>query len=269
MRKFEVPYNFDIRLLDKLKESGFQENISCIYLPCFYLDGNNSRKNLMLEEKYPQTWDKYKEHLLKILEIANPAVLFQEGATFKIIEKYYNLGVRLFYLTDDKLAKKIKNQYEDVKLVLSITRCITDDELQNSDLSMYDKIVLPFRYCRSIYLFEKLPKDKKYILLVNSHCLYNCNRCKAHWLLAADNLEEFLQKEQKLTNGYCCNVDSNERAYIPPRDLKYFDEYISEYKLVDRLECTEIIIEYFINYNTDVYKPSKDKSWYELKIEEV
>lgn len=109
MRKFEVPYNFDIRLLDKLKESGFQENISCIYLPCFYLDGNNSRKNLMLEEKYPQTWDEYKEHLLKILEIANPAVLFQEGATFKIIEKYYNLGVRLFYLTDDKLAKKLKN----------------------------------------------------------------------------------------------------------------------------------------------------------------
>ena len=111
------------------------------------------------------------------------------------------MGVRLFYLTNDELAKKIKNKYKDVKLILSITRCITDDDLQNSDLSMYDKIVLPFRYCRSIKLFEKLPKDKKYILLVNSHCLYNCNRCKAHWYLTANNLEEFLQKEQRFRQG--------------------------------------------------------------------
>jgi len=72
-----------------------------------------------------------------------------------------------------------------------------------------------------------------------------------------------------LTKGYCCNINSEERAYIPPRDLKYFDEYVSDYKLVDRLECTEIIMEYFINYNTDIYKPSKDISWYKLKIEEV
>lgn len=76
MRKFEVPYNFDMRLLNELNKSGFKENISCIYLPCFYLDGNNSRKNLIFEEKYPKTWEGYKEHLLKIFEVANPAVLF-------------------------------------------------------------------------------------------------------------------------------------------------------------------------------------------------
>ena len=35
MRKFEVPYNFDMELIDKLKETDFQKNISCVYLPCF------------------------------------------------------------------------------------------------------------------------------------------------------------------------------------------------------------------------------------------
>lgn len=266
MRKFEVPYNFDMELIDKLKETDFRKNISCVYLPCFYLDGDNSRKNLVLEEKYPKTWEEYKKHLLKIKELSCPMILFQEGTSFNVIKKYYNLGVRKFCLTDDKLAKEIKNNYKDVETILSITRCIKDDELQNSDLSMYDKIVLPFRYCRAIQLLKELPKNKKYILLVNSHCLYNCNRCKAHWHLNANNLDEYLKKEQDLTNGYCCNVYSEERAYIPPYDLKYFDEYISEYKLVDRLEDTEVIMEYFINYNTNINKVGKDESWYELEI---
>ena len=44
----------------------------------------------------------------------------------------------------------ISNYANDVEVILSITRCIKDSELQNSDLSMYDKIVLPFRYCRAI-----------------------------------------------------------------------------------------------------------------------
>lgn len=265
MRKFEVPYNFDLELINELKKSDFRENISCVYLPCFYLDGGNSRKNLIFEEKYPQNWEEYKKHLLKIKEVSQPAVLFQEKTTFDNIKKYYNLGVRLFYLTDDNLAKEMKASYKDVVTILSITRCLTDNELQNNDLSMYDKIVLPFRYCRAIYLFEDLPKDKKYILMVNSHCLYNCNRCKTHWHLNANNLDEYLKKERDLTDGYCCNVYSEERAYIPPCDLKYFDKYISDYKLVDRLEDTEIIMEYFINYNTNINKVGKDKSWYELE----
>ena len=265
MRKFEVPYNFDLELINELKKSDFRENISCVYLPCFYLDGGNSRKNLILEEKYPKTWEEYKKHLLKIKELSCPMILFQEGTSFNTIKKYYNLGAKKFCLTDDKLAKEIKSNYKDVETVLSITRCIKDDELQNSDLSMYDNIVLPFRYCRAIQLFDDLPKDKKYILLVNSHCLYNCNRCKAHWHLNANNLEEYLKKEQDLIDGYCCNVYSEERAYIPPCDLKYFDKYISDYKLVDRLEDTEIIMEYFINYNTNINKVGKDKSWYELE----
>lgn len=150
MRKFEVPYNFDMKLIDKLKETDFRKNISCVYLPCFYLDGDNSRKNLIFEEKYPKDWEEYKKHLLKIKELSYPRVLFQEGTSFNTIKKYYSLGVKKFCLTDDKLAKEIKSNYKDVELILSITRCIKDDELQNGDLSMYDKIVLPFRYCRAI-----------------------------------------------------------------------------------------------------------------------
>lgn len=129
MRKFEVPYNFDLELINELKKSDFRENISCVYLPCFYLDGGNSRKNLIFEEKYPKNWEEYKKHLLKIKEVSQPAVLFQEKTTFDNIKKYYNLGVRLFYLTDDNLAKEMKASYKDVVTILSITRCLTDNEL--------------------------------------------------------------------------------------------------------------------------------------------
>lgn len=269
MRTFEVPYNFDFKLLEKLKQSEFKETISCIYLPCFYRDGDNSRQNLFLEEKYPKSWEEYKNHLFKIFGVASPAVLFQKNVLFETIEKYYNLGVRTFCLTNDEIAKEIKDKYKDTKTILSITRCLTDTELKENDFSMYNKIVLPFRYCRSIQLYKTLPNNVEYVLIPNSHCLYNCTRCKTHWSLKEDNLEKYYEKERNITSGYCIGIYSDERSYICPSDLKYFDEYVSDYKLVDRLECTEIIMEYFINYNTNLDKQGKGKSWYELKGDEV
>ena len=102
--------------------------------------------------------------------------------------------------------------------------------------------------------------------MVNSHCLYNCNRCKAHWTLRADNIDKFREKEKSLTNGYCIGVYSEERAYIQPYDLRYFDKYIGEYKLVDRLDSTDDILGNLEKYcNADLYKDkSKDIGWSKL-----
>ena len=284
LRKFELPYNFDFELINKLsdKEGGYKnynqylENISCIYLPCYWEDSLNSRYNLLLDGTIPKSWEEYKKHLINILNVSKVAILIQQGCDIQVIDKYYLLGVRKFILTDNQLAEEMKLKYSDIELILSITKCVIDEELidaQNGSniLSVYDKIVLPFRYCRQIQLLENLSKTDgfnkyKYILMVNSHCLYNCNRCKAHWTLRADNIDKFREKEKSLTNGYCIGVYSEERAYIQPYDLRYFDKYIGEYKLVDRLDSTDDILGNLEKYcNADLYKDkSKDIGWYKL-----
>lgn len=76
MRQFEIPYNFDENLILQLQENPYLKNIYCIYLPCFWKDGENSRYNLMLENKLPKTWKEYKQHIFNIMKIAKPSVLF-------------------------------------------------------------------------------------------------------------------------------------------------------------------------------------------------
>lgn len=286
-RKFELPYNFDFELINKLSDkegkygnyNQYLNNVSCIYLPCYWKDGLNSRYNLLLDGTIPKNWEEYKKHLISLLNISKVAILIQQSCDIKAIDKYYSFGVKKFILTDNQLAKEIKWKYNDVELILSITKCATDEELINaqkstnnlSEYSIYDKIVLPFRYCRQIQLLENLSKIEgfskdKYILMVNSHCLYNCNRCKAHWILQSEDINKFREKEKSLTEGYCLGVYSEKRAYIQPYDLKYFDKYIGEYKLVDRLDSTEEILSNLEKYcNVNLYKDrSKNIDWYKL-----
>lgn len=281
-RKFELPYNFDFELINKLSDkegkygnyNQYLDNVSCMYLPCYWEDGLNSRHNLLLDGTIPKSWEEYKKHLFALLKISKPAILIQQGTDMEAIDTYYYFGVRKFILSDNELAGTIKDKYDDCELILSITKCVSDKELLDSKkygIDIYDKIVLPFRYCRQIQLLEALSEkqdfDKnKYILMVNSHCLYNCNRCKKHWTLNDENLEEYRRKEKVLTDGYCLGIYSEERAYIQPYDLRYFDKYIGEYKLVDRLDYTEEILSNLEKYcNADLYKErSKSIDWYKL-----
>lgn len=222
----------------------------------------------MLENKLPKTWKEYKQHIFNIMKIAKPSVLFQQKVTIKILEKYYRIGIRIFQLTDDSTAKKFKEKYPDAEIVLSIVKNLTDEELKNNNFDMYDKIVLPFRYCRQLQLFKELPAQNKYIIIVNSHCLYNCNRCKVHWGLTADSLDFYEKKEKELTTGYCQQVYSEKRAFILPVDLQYFDSFVSVYKLVDRLDNTEDILDYLNRYSNPDRLKTKGKNWYQIGKED-
>ena len=255
MRQFEVPYNFDLNLLQGLEER--KEFIKLIYMPCFYSDGSNSRFDLLLKEIIPTEWDKYLEHLMRAQDIAPVGILIQRDSTIETVEKYYNLGIRNFIIGNDELAQEVKNFNEDINLILSVT------VYGEGSWDLYDEIVLPFNYCRQLQKIKELPQGKKYILIPNSHCLWNCKRHKAHWELTAETAEDYQTEVMKIVDNHCSNVFTEERAFIKPEDLTYFDSYINTYKLVDRLDSTEEILYNIDRYAKKYESTSRDISWYE------
>lgn len=259
MRKFEIPYNFDKELLKELETR--KECIKLIYLPCFYADGDNSRYDLLLNNQIPRDWNEYLEHLQLAQVIAPAGLLIQRNSTIEVIDKYYNLGIRYFIINNDELAQEIKKTYADAILILSITA------YGEGDWNLYDEIVLPFHYCRQVQKIAELPQDKKYVLIPNSHCLWNCNRHAAHWGLTADSLEEYQTNVMKIIDGYCGNVYNEDRAFIKPEDLIYFDSYIDTYKLVDRLDLTEEILYNIDRYSKEYSECAREINWYQKEDE--
>ena len=258
-QKFEIPYNFDHDLVEQLLP--YKDHIDFIYMPSYYEDGANSRKNLILDGSTPSTWEEYVSHVNNIKENFNIGVLMQSNCTLDLIDKYYNLGIKIFVINDNELAITAKEKYSDIRCILSITSILSLEDIKTNDYSMYDEIVLFFNFCRQVQLLKELPTEYKYVLILNSHCVYNCDRCLTHWTMTADTLEEYKEKERKLIEEYCA-IFREDRAFIQPQDLIYFNDYITNYKLVDRLMNTEDIIYEINRYSKDYDTTKKDISWY-------
>lgn len=259
--KFEVPYNFDINLIEKLLP--YKEHIDFVYMSSFYEDGNNSRQEVLLRNNVPLTWNEYVEHVNEIQKYFNIGVLIQNDCTMELIEKYYSIGIKIFILNDSDLVLKVKEKYDDIKCILSITSVLSLEDIKNNDYSMYDEIVLFFNFCRQVQLLKELPTKYKYVLILNSHCVYNCDRCLTHWALREDTLEKYKEKELEIMKDHC-DIFREDRAFIQPQDLVYFNEYITNYKILDRLMYSDDIIYEIDRYSKDYDTTKKDISWYML-----
>lgn len=258
-QKFEVPYNFDLELIKQLLP--YKDHVDFIYMPSYYEDGANTRKNLILDGSVPSTWEEYVSHVNHIKENFNIGVLIQSDCDIELIDKYYNLGIKIFVINNNELVLQAKEKYNDIRFILSITSVLSLEDIKTNDYSMYDEIVLFFNFCRQVQLLKELPTKYKYVLILNSHCVYNCDRCLTHWKLNANTLEEYKEKEIALAKDYCY-IFREDRAFIQPQDLIYFNEYITNYKLVDRLMSTDDIIYDVDRYTKDYDTTKKDKSWY-------
>ena len=244
MHKFEVPYNFEPDYLPYLEQNkDLLPWVKFIYMASWKEDGINTRKNTILEKYYPKTWQGYLYHLRILQRYADVCILIQKNSTIDIVDKYYNLGIRYFILNDDSLAKQLKYTYADIHITLSVTRWSTKALLEKLECDLYDNIVLPFIYNRHIDYIKQLPIQHKYVILVNNECYYNCDHHDIHWYLQADTIEEFCEKEDKLCYSYCKEIRKKEqnRTFVNPEDLQYFDPYISSYKLVDRTAPSQFI----------------------------
>lgn len=253
MKKFEIPYNFnfDKNYFDNLEANkDLWGYIDTIYLPCFVdtkIDNiqHNSREEF---NHSPKTFDEYKWHIDKLKTYNIPiTLLIQKDATEDMVEYHINnFGIYSFIINNDELAKKLKEKYGDkIKLTLSITRIITQEEIETKDLSMYDEICLFFYFTRHLNVIKELPKKYSYIALVNSRCLYDCSVVSKHWF----DIKKLNQTciRQLYRHGL---LNMKISAYVRPQDLFVFDDYISTYKLQGREYTSDRIFKEFKAYAT-------------------
>ena len=105
---------------------------------------------------------------------------------------------------------------------------------------MYDEIVLYFWFNRHLDFIKQLPSKYKYSILVNCYCYYACKYAKIHWY-----------KYRGTDISYCNSTEdeyNNKNIYIKPSDLIYFDKYVNSFKLLDRIDDTESIMNALENY---------------------
>lgn len=242
-RQFEIPFNHTEELLLFLENnsSKLSRRVKHVLVAPYYEDYTSTRHK---QAKKPLDRNVYEDQI-KRLQNANYTIslLFNMPETVEqsIIDYYIGLGIDTFIINSSVLAKTIHNL--GCTTIASITKRLQLEDIKNEDLSMFDYIVLDYTFNASLDRIQKLPKQYKYILMLNTICDFTCD-FYTHWR-ENNNLQCPI-----LING------SKNSTYIPQEDLELFDEYISIYKLQGREFDTSYIckdIMYYI-YGLKKYK---------------
>lgn len=230
MRNFNIPYNFDPKLLAGLNILEINEElISCIYLPPYDSDYPSIHKNDALpdEKKYFEHIDmiqrQFPGKIQLLLQQPNDNYLM----TGQLLKKYLDLGITKFCVGSLNQAKEIKELLSEAKISGSITMHITKEKIEqnkNNYLNYFDDFVLDLPYYRDIDKIYNLPKEFKYVLILNLACNSNCSG-DFHWF--ADNKQTFIcpYKDKRTWSETCI---------IRPFDLSLFDSYVSSYEIEGR-----------------------------------
>lgn len=269
MKQFEVPYTLDPEYPEKLlQRPALIPYIDCIYAAAWKDDCENTRFDITYRDSYPKSYEEYAQRIKGLLALGIPVcILAQKKATITMIRKYRSLGIHQFILTDDKLAARIKQEYPEVRLTLSITRALTLKELQDGDFSMYDRIVLFHWFARHLDSLSELPADYQYTMIANSACYHDCRWHDAHWFLKGDTPEKYHEDCDRICSQ-CSAIlaeGKQQSAYIEPEDLRYFDPYVACYKLVDRYDDTDAIFNNLYSYATRTGSGGEPREYYNLK----
>ncbi len=254
MRKYELPYNFDKKLIDGYKILNLPfDMIDCIYVPPFLNDYESIIRNINPKDTFVNlTYDEYIEHIQYINSLfpGKLQLLLQrvDGTLMPsyMVKKYIGLGFKNFCVGTIEQAKIIKEINPELKVVGSIAMHISRNKIKHNyyDYKKYfDIFVLDFSFNKNFLEIKLLPKDFKYMLLVNSRCNIHCNG-DHHWW----NIREELK-----CPGIMPNISIHQSCIIKPTDLHLFDPYIEVYKIADRGWPTEMIMREVVLYTTEYY----------------
>lgn len=234
MKKFEIPFNFDIELLNFLDDNIDKNWIEFLFLSPFKEDGINARSHVENVNvngwtyRVPETRDEYTKIIEEIQKRGyRPAVLLQETRYFPMdkLDYYFKLGIRDFVVNNDQVALNIKNKDSSYNVVASITKTLSANDIAQNDYSMYDRIVLHFPFNRALDRLKELPQKYNYTILANSYCCYKCTVAKKHWYSTPE--------EAKKLN--CIKHDDKDSlVYIPPEYIYLFEPYAASFKLQGR-----------------------------------
>lgn len=273
-KPFEIPYNFDKKLIDFLNIYRPNINIHCIYLPPFELDYSDAAKKITIQfghQDIPSTIQEYEDHIQYIRNFfPNKLMLLLQSNKYimnkKKLSYYIKLGFTKFCVGSIKQAKIIKKIYPNAEIIGSITMKIEPEEL-NKRINLYKKyfdgFVLWFPYNRNIQKIDALPKDFNYILLVNCGCSIFCDGTH-HWFEKTRKMEsefyKFCPREQCPENKVYEKI-----VFIKPTHLYLFENKVAYFKLQGRESTTQHIIQDIIMYTTniDAYAVTKEHDIYQ------
>ncbi len=255
MKKFEIPFNFDIDLLNFLDNNIDQYWVEFLFLSPFKEDSLNARSHVENVNvngwtyKVPETRDEYTKIIEEIQGRGyRPAILLQETSYIPMdkLDYYFKLGIRDFVVNNDEVALNLKYKDSSYNVVASITKTLSANDIANNDYSMYDKIVLHFPFNRALDRLKELPQKYKYTILANSYCSYKCAVAKKHWY---SNSEE-------AKNINCIKQNNkNTLVYIPPEYINLFEPYASSFKLQGREYPTHVLANEIYYYYNRLHNP--------------
>lgn len=255
MVKYELPFNFDLNLLNFIDDNIDKDWIEFLFLSPFKDDSSNARSHVEGVAKsnwtytVPNSRDDYTNFIKEIQKHGiKPAILFQEDTPIasNILDYYLKLGIDSFIVNSDELAKNIKKIDSKLKVIASITKILSAKDLWENDYSMYDKIVLHFPFNRALCKLKELPSFYKYTLLANSYCVYNCKSAKDHW----SSTKETSSKVPCLKN-----INKDDLIYIPPEYIYMFEPYVDSFKIQGREYPTNVLSEEIYCYYKKIHNP--------------
>lgn len=251
-KKYELPYNFDKKLIDGYKLLQVPEKaIDCIYMPPLFSDYESIIRNNPQIDIVPKiTYEEYLDHVNYINEHFPDKLqlLLQRTDGYLmpsyLIKKYIGLGFRNFCVGTLEQAKIIKNIDPTIRVVGSIAMHITPQNIdRNYDVykQYFNAFVLDFSYNKNFLKIKSLPKGFEYMTLVNSRCNTSCDG-DHHWWGA----------ENMWCPGLGTNADTfHTSCMIRPMDLYLFEPYISVFKIQDRGWKTHEILREVVLYTTN------------------
>ena len=260
---FELPYNFDPKLIDFLNiyfEGQKEENIHAIYFPPFKEDyiaakaySKHTGTNGQVINTQPNTREEYIQHILNIKNnFPNQLMLLlqqpQQILSNKLLNWYINtFNINKFCVGSIEQAKQIKLLNPTFEIIGSITMRIDKEQLlSNNDYEKYfDGFVLWFPFNRDINAIAELPKNFKYVLFVNGGCYINCPGMH-HWFAKT-------WEEDQQCFKHCLQYRTNplQTINIRPMDLEFFDQYITYYKIQGREWDTQKLIQHIVTYDSN------------------
>ena len=275
-KPFEIPYNFDKKLIDFLTIYT-SISVHCIYLPPMEIDYSDSAKRytVRLEGRLgiPNTKEEYEEHIKYINKFFPNKIMLLLQSNRKIMNKlklkyYISLGITKFCVGTIKQAKLIRQILPTAEITGSITMKIEPEELKKN-IKIYrkyfDNFVLWFPYNRDMQKINALPEGFGYVMLINCGCSIICDGTH-HWF------ENSYTTEAKYWMRRCPKELNPEKygsyknvIFIKPTHLYLFEDKITYWKLQGRESGTDIIIKDIIMYttNVDIYRIAEQDDIYE------
>ncbi len=237
---YEVPYNFDEKLIDFY--SNYKSFVNYLYIPPYKDDSDNTRTSIQTKSighcYMPLSREEYESHIHKIVASGLRFVILWQKPdmplTDSLIEYYCKLGTSGFIVASDINAESVKLYDKSLLSICSLVQRVCEN-IRDKDLSNYDYVILYYPFNRALSSLKTLIDIKeKIILMPNTLCNVDCPSLH-HWFPKTNDSfvpgRDCLMTEENI--GKC--------GLIFPEHLYLFDDYVGGYKLQGREYPTNAI----------------------------